>query len=336
MKKVYLIVLAILSISFNSSAQKISGSVKGILQDSTSASTLGDATISVMSLPDSSLVSFTLTSSTGFFEIKNLAAGDYVLVSSFVGLRSFKKKFTISEAKAVEDFGTIKLQRADKYLDEVVITEAPVKIIGDTISFRADAFKTKPNATVEDLLKKLPGVQVERDGTVKAQGENVQKVYVDGKEFFNNDPKLATKNLTADMVDQVEVFDDMSEQAKFNRIDDGSRSKAINLKLKKDKKRGTFGKAYAGYGTTERFDVGMNANIFKGATQTSVIAKDNNINNIGFSFSDMIGMFGSSGNGMSGGPGGGMSGMMGSGGGLNVVRAGTGGGGFSGGFGGLN
>jgi hypothetical protein len=176
---------------------------------------------------------------------------------------------------------------------------------------------------VEDLIKKLPGMQVDRDGTVKAQGEQVQKVYVDGKEFFSNDPKLATKNLTADMVDQVEVFDDMSEQAKFNKIDDGSRSKALNLKLKKDKKKGLFGKAYAGYGTQERFDVGLNANMFKGATQTSVIAKNNNTNNIGFSFSDMIGMFGS---------GGGMGGMMG--GGMNVVRGGTSGG--SGGFGGLN
>lgn len=131
------------------------------------------------------------------------------------------------------------MDRAYKNMQEVVVTnESPVTIKGDTIAFNANMFKTKPNATVEDLLKKMPGMQVEKDGTVKAQGETVQKVYVDGKEFFNNDPKLATKNLAADMIDQVEVFDDMSEQAKFNRIDDGSRSKAINLKLKKDKKKG--------------------------------------------------------------------------------------------------
>ena len=324
MKKIYLIALATLCFSLHSSAQKVSGSVKGILQDSASSSTLGDATVSVMSLPDSSLVSFTLTSSTGYFEIKNLAAGDYVLVSSFVGLRSFKKKFTISEKKAVEDFGTIKLQRADKYLDEVVITEAPVKIIGDTISFRADAFKTKPNATVEDLLKKLPGVQVERDGSVKAQGENVQKVYVDGKEFFNNDPKLATKNLTADMVDRVDVFDDMSEQAKFNGIDDGSRSKAINLKLKKDKKKGVFGKVYGGLGSDERYDAGVTANYFKGATQANIIAKSNNTNNVGYTVSDMLGMFGGGG-GMMSGSGMGGSGMGGGGGGM-MMMGGMGGG----------
>ncbi len=323
MKKIYLLTLAVFAFSLFSSAQKISGTVKGILQDSLSSSPLADATVSVVRLKDSALISFTLTGPNGNFEIKNLDEGDYDLLASFTGLQTGKRKFSVSVAKPVTDFGLIKLDRFYKTMQEVVINEAPVKINGDTIAFRADAFKTKPNATVEDLLKKLPGMQVERDGTVKAQGEQVQKVYVDGKEFFSNDPKLATKNLTADMVDQVEVFDDMSEQAKFNKIDDGSRSKALNLKLKKDKKKGVFGKAYAGYGTQDRFDAGLNANMFKGATQTSVIAKSNNTNNIGFSFSDMIGTFGS----------GGFGGMMG-GGGMNVVRAGGGGGG--GNFGGLN
>jgi len=326
MQKFTLIVLALFGFGFFASAQKVSGVVKGTLQDSLSASALGDATVSVMHLPDSSLVSFTLTNNNGYFEIKNLDPGEYAVTSSFVGLRSFKKKFTINAANPVKDFGLIKLQQSDKLMDEVVISETPVKVSGDTISYKADAFKTKPNATVEDLLKKLPGVQVDKDGTVKAQGENVQKVYVDGKEFFNNDPKLATKNLTADMVDRVEVYDDMSEQAKFNGIDDGSRSKAINLKLKKDKKKGIFGKAYAGYGSEQRYDAGLTANYFKGATQANVIAKSNNTNNIGFSVSDMIGMFSNSGGGMMGGGNfGGNNGVM-------NVMGGRGGGGNIGGF----
>ena len=104
------------------------------------------------------------------------------------------------------------------------------------------AFNSRPDATVEDVLKKLPGMQVQKDGTISAMGEIVQKVYVNGKEFFGNDPKLAKKNITADMVDQIQVYDDMSEQAKFTRIDDGSRSKTINIKLKKDKNRGDFGR----------------------------------------------------------------------------------------------
>lgn len=295
MKKVCLLVFTIFTFSLFAAAQKLSGKVKGILQDSLSASALTDATVSVVRLQDSSLISFTLTGPNGSFEIKNLEAGDYDLLASFTGLQTAKKKFSVTASKPVIDFGVIKLDRFYKSMEEVVVTEAPVRVNGDTIAFKADAFKTKPNATVEDLLKKLPGVQVDRDGGVKAQGEDVKKVYVDGKEFFSDDPKLATKNLTADMVDQVEVFDDMSEQAKFNKIDDGSRSKAINLKLKKDKKKGVFGKAYAGYGTKERFDAGLNANMFKGAMQTSIIAKDNNTNNIGFTFSDMIGSFGSGG-----------------------------------------
>lgn len=342
MKKVYLLVLALFYLSFHSSAQKVSGTIKGYLQDSLSATPLGDATVSVMSLPDSSLISFTLTGSNGYFEIKNLNSGDYLVTSSYVGLRTFKKKFTISTNNQLEDFGTVKLQRADRLLDEVVITEAPVKVNGDTISYKADAFKTKPNATVEDLLKKLPGVQVERDGTVKAQGENVQKVYVDGKEFFNNDPKLATKNLSADMVDRVDVYDDMSEQAKFNGIDDGSRAKAINLKLKKDKKKGIFGKVYGGYGSDERYDAGVTANYFKGATQANIIAKSNNTNNVGYTLSDMMGMFGGGGmmgsmggmNGgnMGGGMGGGMTMSVGSGGGgrrMNMMGGGMSAGGFN-------
>lgn len=333
MKNVYLFLLVFAGIGFSASAQKVSGTVKGVLQDSVSASPLEDATVSVMRLPDSTLISFTLTRSNGAFEIKNLDAGDYQLVASFSGLRTFKRGFSINTNRTEVDYGLVKMERADKALDEIVIVEAPVKINGDTVSFKADAFKTKPNATVEDLLKKLPGVQVERDGTVRAQGENVQKVYVDGKEFFNNDPKLATKNLTADMVDRVDVFDDMSEQAKFNGIDDGSRSKAINLKLKKDKKKGVFGRATAGYGSDQRYDAGVTANYFKGATQANIIAKSNNTNNMGFTSSDMMGMLGSGGGMMSGGFGGGMM-MMGGGGRGGAIQ--IGGMGMGGGFGGMN
>jgi hypothetical protein len=304
MKKLYLLALALIGLSFISDAQKVAGVVRGILQDSVSASPLADATVSLMDLKDSSLISFTLTQENGRFEIRNIDAGKYQVVASYTGLQSFKKSFTISSEQKEIDLGVVQLLRTGKLLDEVIIEQSPVQIKGDTIAFRADAFKTKPNATVEDLLKKLPGVQVEKDGTVKAQGETVQKVYVDGKEFFSNDPKLATKNLTADMIDQVEVYDDMSEQAKFNGIDDGSRTKAINLKLKKDKKRGTFGRVYGGVGTDERYDAGLSTNFFKGATQVSVIGRRNNTNNMGFTMGDQMGMFSGGGN-MSGPRGGG-------------------------------
>ena len=295
MKKIYLLMAALLLLGTMASAQKISGTVKGVLQDSTTSSPLTDATVSIIRVSDSSLISFTLTGSKGDFQVKNLDAGEYYIAASYTGMETLRKNFAIAVDAQQHDLGVLNMNRAYKTMDEVVIEEAPVQIKGDTLSFKADAFKTKPNATVEDLLKKVPGMAVEKDGTVKAQGETVQKVYVDGKEFFNNDPKLATKNLSAEMVDRVDVFDDMSEQAKFNGIDDGSRSKAINLKLKKDKKKSVFGKAYAGAGTEDRYDVGLTANFFKGAMQSSVIAKANNTNNVGFSLTDMLGMFGGGG-----------------------------------------
>ena len=123
-------------------------------------------------------------------------------------------------------------------LEEVVLAaEAPpVTLINDTIQYNAGSFKVQPNASVEDLLKKLPGVKVEKDGTIKAQGEKVQKVLVDGKEFFGNDPKIATKNLPADAIDKVQVYDKQSDQAQLTGFEDGNYEKTINLKLKKDKK----------------------------------------------------------------------------------------------------
>jgi len=330
MKKIFLLV-TIISLVTSSSAQKIAGTVKGVLQEAANAQPLPDATVSVMAAKDSSLISFTLTSNSGYFEIKNIDKGDYYLIVSYQGLETLKKSFPITAEKPHVDLAIVKMEKVYKTLGEVIVVDqAPIKINGDTIAFNANSFKTKPNATVEDLIKKLPGMTVEKDGTVKAQGENVQKVYVDGKEFFGTDPKLATKNLTADMVDQVEVFDDMSEQAKFSRIDDGSRSKAINLKLKKDRKKGVFGKAFAGYGTEERYDAGLTANFFKGASQVSLIAKSNNTNNIGFTVTDMMGMF--SGGGSGGFGGGGFGGGRGMGGGMNIVSVGPGGGGSFGGF----
>ena len=158
MKKVYLLAIALFGLGLFATAQKVSGLVRGTLQDSISATALEDATVSLMRLPDSTLISFTLSRSNGFFEIKNIEAGDYQVVVSFTGLRTFKKVFAISAAHTEEDLGTVRMQRADKALEEVVSIEAPVKVNGDTVSFKADAFKTKPNATVEDLLKKLPGV----------------------------------------------------------------------------------------------------------------------------------------------------------------------------------
>jgi len=174
--------------------------IKGTLVDTTGQA-LNSATVSILQKRDSSLVNYTISDSRGAFEIKDLSFGEYLIFVSYTGYEVYKASFSISANKRFSGFGLIILWPEYKTLSGVTVTESPVRMNGDTISFKANAFNSKPDATVEDVLKKIPGVQVQKDGTVKASGEQIQKVYVDGKEFFGNDPKIATKNLTADMVD---------------------------------------------------------------------------------------------------------------------------------------
>jgi len=269
------------------------GVVKGRLVD-TAGQLLDNATISVLQKKDSSFISYTMSDSKGTFEIKNLSVGDYQLFISFTGYEIYKGPFSITANKPTLDFGLVMLWPEYKTLSTVVVTESPVKMHGDTISFKVKAFNSKPDATVEDVLKKLPGVQVQRDGTIKAMGEQVQKVYVDGKEFFGTDPKIATKNLTADMVDQIQVFDDMSEQARFTKIDDGSRTKSINIKLKKDKRKGDFGRATAGVGSDSRYEGNFSLNHFRGDQRISLVGSANNTNKASYTFTDVSSQGGSS------------------------------------------
>jgi len=287
MKKTVLLIFTF-ALAFVTQAQ-VNGAVKGRLVDTAARQPLAEATISVILVKDSSLVSFILSDKKGVFEITNLDAGEYLLMISFNGYENYKKNFSITAEKKTNDLGEIILQKDYKTLPGVVVTDViPVRVNGDTVSFKADAFKTKPNATTEDLLKKLPGVQVQKDGTVSAMGENVQKMLVDGKEFFGNDPKMATKNITADMVDQIQVFDDMSEQSKFTKIDDGSRSKTINIKLKKDRNKGDFGKVTAGAGSSGRYEGNLSFNHFRGNQRFSLVGSANNANKQNFSFNDIV------------------------------------------------
>ena len=173
-------------------------------------------------------------------------------------------------------------------------------ILGDTISYNAAAFKVKPGATVEDLLKKLPGVDIQRDGSIKAMGEEVENVLVDGKEFFGNDPKIATKNLEAEAVDKVQVFDKKSEIAEFTGIDDGNKEKTINLKLKEEYKKGGFGNAKLAGGTESTYEAKVNYNRFSPKMQAAVILGANNINKQAFSFNEYISFMGGLANAISG------------------------------------
>ncbi|MFZ1533772.1 MAG: outer membrane beta-barrel family protein [Chitinophagaceae bacterium] len=288
MRKVYLLLLAA-CFTTTLLAQK-NGSVKGIAFDTISKLPVAAATITVLERKDSSLVTFTMTGNDGRFELKGLANGEYRLMISHVSYYNTNKYFTITDADKNAELGNVVLNDKAKILEEVVLAaEAPpVTLVGDTIQYNAGSFKTPPNASVEQLLKKLPGVKVEKDGTIKAQGEKVSRVLVDGKEFFGNDPKVATRNLPADAVDKVQVYDKQSDQAQLTGFEDGNYEKTINLKLKKDKKKGVFGKINAGAGNKERYEGKFNVNSFKGARQFSAIGMVNNTNAEGFSFMDIL------------------------------------------------
>lgn len=272
--------------------------LRGTVADSTGAP-LSAATVVLLQVQDSVMSAFGITGNDGAFVLKRVQAGDYLLQVSYVGYNVLFKPLTLSGEQQEVNVGTLVLKEAATNLEtvEVKAEHIPMRLDKDTLEYNADAFKTQPGAVVEDLLKKLPGVEVERDGSIKAQGENVQNVLVDGKEFFGNDPKIATKNLPADAVDKVQVFDKKSERAEFTGIEDGRDEKTINLQLKEDKKQGYFGKASLGGGALynpdgsydpDRYRARLNVNSFAGKTQLSMIGLANNINEEGFGIEDYL------------------------------------------------
>jgi hypothetical protein len=283
-------------------AQKFS--VKGQLMDSTKV-TLPSATIMLLNAKDSSLANFASTDLNGLFQIRNITRGEYFIKATFIGYETYVKKISPASAQLEVDLGEIHLKPQTKVLGTVTVTgeRAPVTVKKDTIEFNAGSFKTKINATAEDLIKKLPGVEVDNDGTITAQGEQVQRVMVDGKEFFGQDPKLATRNLPADAVDKVQVYDKKSDQTTFSGIDDGQREKTINLQLKEEKRHASFGNDMAGAGTNDRLTGKASVNRFDKGNQLSFLGMGNNINEQGFSIGDFANFTGTGGGAGGGGTG---------------------------------
>jgi outer membrane receptor protein involved in Fe transport len=307
-----LLLSTFLGLALAAHAQKIS--LKGQLADSTGTA-LPSATVLILSPKDSSLVNFGVSNNQGFFEIKNLNRAEYLFRVTYVGYAPLTVKVSPKPEEMVIDLGLLKMEPESRILDEITIQaeKAPVVVKKDTIEFNAASFKTKANANVEDLLKTMPGIEVETDGTVRAQGEQVQRVTVDGREFFGRDPKLATRNLPADAVDKVQVFDRKSDQAQFTGIDDGQREKTINLELKEDKRNGLFGNLMAGAGTDGRFQGSASVNRFSKGQQLSFLGMGNNINEQGFSVGDFMNFSG------------GTQAMMSGGGGIRITVGGPGG-----------
>lgn len=267
------------------SAQQVA--IRGTVLDSTSLPLPG-ASIMLVTDPDEALEAFGITNAEGQFELYTGASGDFLVKITFVGYGTFARKVVLADQDV--NLGDIVLEMRSYALDGVTIEDSfiPIVITEDTITYAADAFRTEEDATVEDLLKKLPGVEVDADGTITAQGEEVEKILVDGKEFFEDDPKVASQNIPADVVDKVQVFDKQSEFTEFTGIEDGQEVKAINLQIKEGKNKGWFGNVEGEYGLDNRYNAGGNINRFNERMQLSLIGNSNNINEMPFTIMDYL------------------------------------------------
>lgn len=288
--KAILCALCAVALFLNATAQNNTGMIKGSLKDSLNKQVLSLATVTVFIAKDTSIVTYRLSDAKGDFKIPSLPVNvPCRVLISFSGYKTFRKDFLLSKENPLLDMETIFLVNDPQHLEEVTVLaeRPPVSIRKDTIEFNASAFKTLPSALVEDLLKKLPGVDVDTDGNIMVKGKRVNRLLVDGKDFFGGDPKIATKNLPANIVDKVQVMNDKEELERNPDMPESEIGQVINIKLKKAIKEGWFGKAYAGAGTDKRHEAGTILNIFRDTTQISVLGYSNNINKPGFGISDI-------------------------------------------------
>lgn len=279
-------------------------SVSGKIADEKDKSPLIGVNVLLTGKSDTTLQKGSSTDIDGEFVIKDVKPGEYILTVSYISYKTVQKNITVSDAYVeLED---IYISEDSKLLKEVIIEGKQIRVqqLGDTAQYNADAFKVNKDATTEDLLVKMPGVTSE-NGTIKVNGEEVRKVFVDGKPFFGDDPKTAVQNLPAEIIDKIQVFDRMSDQSMFTGFDDGNTQKSINIITKNGISNSKIGRFYAGYGGPgNRFNVGLNYNAFKGDRRISVLAMSNNINQQNFNIQDLVGATGSSGGNRGGGRGG--------------------------------
>ncbi|TVR73339.1 MAG: TonB-dependent receptor [Marinilabiliales bacterium] len=282
--------------------------VTGKVADASDDSPLIGAHLSFVHIMDTTRTFHTTTEHDGSFSLK-MARGQYTLKVSYVGFQTLvlEGEEAVRAIEEVNDLGTIYLAEG-AYLDEVEVTgyRSAARLRGDTLDFDAQAFKVNPDASAEDLVRRMPGITVE-GGRVQAQGEDVRRVLVDGREFFGEDPSIALRNLPAEVIERIEVYDRMSDQSELTGFDDGERSKTINIVTRLDTRSGQFGRFYSGYGGDDRYQAGIATNIFMNDSRLSIIGMSNNVNEQNFSREDILSLAGGAiRGGRSGGTGGGM------------------------------
>ncbi len=287
-------------IVFSQLTQAQNFSISGQLTDNANQPVIF-ASVVLLRQVDSALVSGATSDQQGNFKIENIQPGKLIIRISYLGYEDiFLNKELINESLSL---GKLTVKEKATRLKEVTVVSGATPVLqkGDTTQINAGAFKTNRDATTEDLVTKMPGITI-LDGKVQAQGENVKKVLVDGKEFFGDDPNAVLKNLPAEVIDKIQVFDKKSDQSQFSGFDDGNTSKTINIITKPQFRNGTFGKIAGGYGYEDKWRAGFNLNFFKDKRRITILANTNNINEQNFSTEDLLGVVSSgSGNGSSGG-----------------------------------
>ncbi len=292
-----LLALAIAFTSLGASAQTLT--VRGTVADDTGSAGIGiqHASVVLIRATDSTLVTFGRSKSDGSFLLTTDSPGRYILLAAHLGSADFLETFSLSADSPIHETGIVAMLARERLIQEVLVRgRSSITIKGDTVEYAADSFAVREGATVEELLRKLPGLQIDRAGKITAQGETVQKVLVDGEEFFSDDPAVVTQNLQAKSVDAIQIFDKKSDQAELTGIDDGERQKTINLKLKDAYKRGYFGKAQAAAGPGEAlgtagmrngyFENQFMGNAFRAKRQISVFGIAANTGRAGLGWED--------------------------------------------------
>lgn len=267
------------------------GTITGKLIDSSSHKPMYLSTIAVYKSTDTSIITYRLSDGSGEFKLHGLPINTPLrAVITYSGYEVVRKEFVLTKDSSNINFDTIQMITNSTSLDEVLVVaeRPPMTIRKDTIEFNAASFKTLPNALVEDLLKKLPGVQVDKNGNITVNGKAVNRILVDGKTFFGDDPKMATRNLPSNVIDKIQVTDDKEELLRSGNDNINNVGKVINLTFKKGVKKGVFGKAYAGGGSNGRYEGGAIANTFRDTLQVSLLGYTNNLNKPGFGFSELM------------------------------------------------
>jgi hypothetical protein len=298
MKKRFFFLAAILVIGFSAHGQSAHYNIKGIILDSAKHTPLMSATVYAREPGDSTLIALGFTDEKGSFLLKDIPREKKVLLMIFYTGYSRYRHILQGEKTDLLDLGKIYLSMNAHALKGVTITgeKPPIAIRGDTIEFNAASFKTRPNSVLSGLLKKLPGVEVDQNGKITANGKTVDKILVDGKKFFGDDPKIALENLPAAIVDKVQVTDTKTREEEITGQPSSGDTKTINITLKKGKDHGVFGRAYAGYGTGKHYDASALVNYFEGKRRISLLGATNNINQVGFTMNEIADMMGGPGN----------------------------------------